>query len=344
MIAPSLQQELQEVPTSVSTNTFPASSHPIASTSSDHLLHIATMIEGPYKHFEWAPDGDSFAISISPGGPINLIDANTLETIWSADLCANGIAFNRLGKQISIGSCDEDAILILDSADGRTMSKLYDESGLCHHPWYVEYGKDEETLISGTGFPGLGKDLAYSCTWNLGDGSSEIIIHEQGELDTFVVSDDGNLIAIGLVDPPGDKFRLAKILRISDNEMICLLEGSDISLGPSGEFAVIHEYEKEIISLWDIETCQRIMYFEGDFPRPSTSYSMAFSPNGELFAVGHTSIYLFNTRTGGLLESVNVCELEEHCNIRNLEFNPRGDILVSVDAQRIDFWTVGDEE
>jgi WD40 repeat protein len=323
-------------PTSAPTPTPPL----ISSENAAGLRSVASRQGETFWYVAWAPSGSTLAIAVWDEDSIETTDPSLHESVQISDRCAFSVAFDSAGEQLYLGSCDQDAILVLSAGDGRVLRKLEDEEGSCDEPMFLAVAPGDESLYSASALPGLGKDIAYLCKWDIKSGRATLVVYQRAELETFDVSQDGSLISIGFFDAEGDSYVFSQLRMASTGELLCTFPGAPLAAGPDGNRLALYEYERERVSFWDGKTCEKVLELNRIFPHPSTNYRMSFSPDGELIAIASRDIMLFETETGRLIASRTPCAQRDYCEASLVRFSPDGRRLVSLFPQRIDIWEI----
>ena len=242
--------------------------------------HISTLSKrARLRNFVFSPDGNTL-ISGNSSEKIKVWDINSGEKIKDFNtLSVNSFAISPDGKTIATGGFD--GLYLWELATGTLKAVL---SG--HHRWginSVAYSPDGSTLASGGG------DELF--LWDVESGARKMSIfgHTRG-VAGMALSPDGNILAtssrhkIHLWDVPTGEYR--KLIYVGDWSLI-----SDLAFNPDGN--TLASLEGLQIHLWDITSATHTAalykwYGGGGGSSLTAGYtSIAFSPDGQIFAAGN---------------------------------------------------------
>jgi WD40 repeat protein len=111
-----------------------------------------------------------------------------------------------------------------------------------------------------------------------------------------------------------------------------------VALGPDAQFLITHQMIGAV-SIWSVKTKQQILVGIG-----GTECGMCFSCSEKgLIAIGiNNIIYLYDSNSLELKDSVQLPS-DKHVTIRDLAFNPSGNILVIVGASIVTVWNLDED-
>ncbi|MCT7954352.1 trypsin-like peptidase domain-containing protein [Laspinema palackyanum] len=153
--------------------------------------------------------------------------------------------------------------------------------------------------------------------------------------DAIALSPDGQLLAVGIWDDTDNTAKVQLWDTHTGEAVRTLTHISDgitaVAFSPNSQ--TLASSAKNII-LWNVNTGQVLNTLPGN--SPYSSYSLAFSPDGNRLASSSVElIQLWNSSSG---EQLNRIELSGEHIVNGLIFSPQGNLLLSRTDQGIQFW------
>lgn len=155
-------------------------------------------------------------------------------------------------------------------------------------------------------------------------------IEEQGVAFDFTLSREDLFLIIGLTgvptQPPGSYEDQIHVWNVETGKQVCSIPGAHPLAYASGSqwISITKTYREGEVQLWDAKTCKQV----GVFPETGRKsiYSMSFSPDGELLAIGGKSTFqVWSIPKSKLL--FETTDLPNRVSI--LSFSPDGRFLLS---------------
>lgn len=197
---------------------------------------------------------------------------------------------------------------------------------------YIEFlslSRDGKILVSTNG-EGTIK------VWDIEKGTVRHTFSWTGNLrDAIALSPDGRLLAAGIWDDTDNTAKVQLWDTHTGEAVRTLTHLSDgitaVAFSPNGQ--TLASSAKNII-LWNVNTGEVINTLPGN--SPYSSYSLAFSPDGDRLASSSVElIQLWNPSSG---EQVNRIELTGEHIVNGLIFSPQGNLLLGKSNSGIQFW------
>lgn len=282
----------------------------------------------------WAMDSSAFAIAGSTNnndGPnVFAFNVDAPSPLWSQKLhqpTTFSLTYSLDNKSIVIPY--RAGFGRLDATSGQVI-KGFDEQyatpdKVCFGNLGIEFSPNGKNLIM------LDTALEYGYTtvniWDIAqDQCVGKLVEQSGISFGFDLSKDGIYLALGL-DGIGKYYeQQVHVWNLETQQQVCAFEGSHpVSLTPDGiTIAAVNISNKGEVDLWNRITCQVV----GTFQREGSEslYSLAFSPDGTLLAIGgNNSLEIWHVASGKILFEFN--KLKNR--VSHLAFSPNGLYLVS---------------
>jgi WD40 repeat protein len=270
------------------------------------------------------------------------------------------VAFSPDGKQVASGSFDGTARL-WDAATGKHLRQLADHpagvvslafagkgqqlvsAGVNFRIAEVAGGKEAKPLATGQDtrpvrLSGDGQTAVTECSkgwiqcWDTTTGKEKarLVVKPSGQV--LAISHDGKLLAFQARDEADPAIRMwdvaaKKVLRTLDVETDDETGIRLAAFSPDGKTLALVQEVSRVVSLWDVATGKEIRRLP---PAANQVFSLAFSPNGTLIAVGNwdNSVRVYSTATGK--ETAHLVGHQGHVNA--LAFSPDGKRLASASS------------
>jgi WD40 repeat protein len=196
----------------------------------------------------------------------------------------------------------------------------------CGGGWFAIANPDKNTvLVADTNrFIGLNADyLAFIYQWDLDTGQCKEVLQYYGGFDIFDLNSNGNLLAYG-----GEgKDNAVVIWNIEKQTEVCRTSEADYGhFVPNQNILALIRGSKMVFL--DASSCQELR----ELSISTHGNYLAFSPDGQQFAVAEDSIELRNVSTGEILAQIpypkNVVLLDHKLFSGGLEFSPDGHFLL----------------
>jgi WD40 repeat protein len=270
------------------------------------------------------PDGK---VALSGGDAVRLWDVATGRELRSFGKISghrvSDIAISPDGKTIASSSGTVEPIKLWDAGTGQELRTLAGHPGGILS---IVFSPDGKTLASG------GSDKLIKL-WDAATGREvrSIAGHEK-YIRALAFTPDGR----ALVSTSGDK--TVKLWDVSTGRELRTFEGASLSLAvsavafsPDGERMATSD--ENVIKLWDFDAGRALLTLAG---RAETVNSVAFSPDGKMFASGgnEPTVKLWDVATG---QQVRVLPAGRFV-VSAVAFSPDGKIIAGADRKSIALW------
>jgi WD40 repeat protein len=232
------------------------------------------MLEGRRPFDFHISDGRLILASYSDEGKVNLLDVDAnlpLGTLNVDEGMIGRITFSNDGKLLAVGG---EELKLWDVAK-RRVSAVLDAKWA----WGIDFSPDDKLLAVGLWHGNLQ-------LWDLEKGKiiAELDKSEK-QIRDVAFSPDGRFLAAGAWDSSvkiWDVGQLRKIvtLRKPTKACVCMFV-QDLDFSPDGKLLAAVLFGG-MVQIWDTRGWKEVSTFKG----PSSTYSLSFSPDGELLALG----------------------------------------------------------
>ncbi len=277
-------------------------------------------------------------------GELHAWDISSGESLWSRE--------NGRGGVHSLSFSPDDEALVVGSESGMVAMHAVEDGALL-------WSKEHDAEILQVAFSPDGETIA-SCggdarAWDAHTGGLLYTIEECHE--TLAFSPDGSVLLVGspewparvhlnFIDPAtGEIDREIEQLGGSLVSAAFSLDGGNLATAVSSANA----WHETTISIWDVASAtQRVWTAHG-----TAAHGIAFSPDGELMAVGFAegSIWLWRIRDGAIVYAFLPPATEDECgtwgapgeHLVSVDFSPDGSTVYSMHANAcVRSWSVSD--
>jgi len=277
---------------------------------------LRTLPAGPVRTVAFSPDGRTLAASAGVAGQeIKLWDVesgNELHTLEGHSNWINSVVFSPDGQTLASGSVD-NTVRLWDVASGRQLRAL---TGHTNQVESVAFSPDGRLLASASW------DLTVKL-WDVASGEELVsLTGHAGWVTSVAFSPDGTMLASG----SGDQMRLWRI------ESGAATTEPTPALSPSASIATPIPLSESALSPDNIERVAQLQFLEIDNVK-----QIAWSPDGQLLAIGTYHIYFYDAQT---LEQIYVIDSLQWVN--SIAFSPDGTMLASASmGDGVQLWEVG---
>lgn len=273
---PTLNIKPTTIPLSLQGTSIPFTEDVITLDNIDQVVQLARWGNGIPNQVEHSPDGKYLAIASTVG--IFLYETETYSQIGSFENYPNGVS------------------VIKFSPDGKLLATVMGKS------------------LNGAQFEII----------SIPDGDKVSEIYEDVKKVAF--SPDGKRIAIAVCAGEHCSTPIIKIFN-SEMKLLSSFEESGrpgtLIFSPDGKLLGVQT--QRIASIWVLEKVESIFQY-GPAPIQSTPFDLAFSPNGEQFAIGtYSDIRMYSTGSSELLHTMK--EDNQYRQFFCVEFSPDGNLL-----------------
>lgn len=149
---------------------------------------------------------------------------------------------------------------------------------------------------------------------------------------SLAFSPDGSLLAAG--DGEGK----ASIWRVSDGSLLHTLDGGVVAFAPGGDLIATARKGSPDIRIWNARSGEPDRTLAMGEPSKGVPKTLAFSPDGHLFAAVGQEIHLWSWPEGRLIRSVATANKP----IGGITFAPNSRLIASLYSNQIRLWQVSD--
>jgi WD40 repeat protein len=296
----------------------------ITSENASSLSEKSNWEREGFTDFAWSFDSVIIALFNPYDGGISLYKFPSLELKWSSEKWVRDVMFINDHKVLIAADVDDECISFIDIIDGHISSQIVDKECGSFTPDGLLIDDSTGTLFGGVGLAILGPDLTRIYHWDIQHAQClGLFVEHRGELNSLSLSPDGAILLVGLFDTGDPYVAQTYLYDVASREPKCWFKAEDATISPRGDIVAVVDHESESLKFYDPDTCSMITELPSFFPRPITSYELAFSPNGDLLAIGYDSVRIFDTSSGEL-----IVELGSIDRILAIGFSPNGRYLL----------------
>lgn len=318
----------------ISTPTLLPSQPSSSLVSTQNVAQIDVSKDREWKVYDinaiaWSMDSSMFAIA----GRENSADSNF--GVYAYDINSSAkLWFSETYVPFSLAYSPDNQIIAvpyfagfssLDAVTGAgNKSTLYQE-GECFGDQQIAFSPDGTKIITLSTVPQYRTTMIYM--WDIkADRCFGMLAEEQGVAFHFSLSRDGHLLALGLRDIGNNLEQQVHVWDTEQKKLICSFAGTQpISLTLDGNMIAAGSIDKPgDVGFWDAKTCQPLDVLH--LQEANGPFSMDFSPDGKLLAIGGTNtMQIWDAANRKLL-----FKSEKLPNIvKILTFSPSGQLLLS---------------
>lgn len=283
----------------------------------------------------WSRDNEMFAMAGEENGDFGIYAyrVNGAERLWSQELRNTPftLAFTPNSQTIFVPLLGGSTFFI-DEANGQVVRELdYDVSMPCFGGMKAAFSPDGMKLFTlSTDF----NDTTTIYVWNMETNQcDQTFLKDQGVSFGFELSNDGQLLVLGLRDIPISEGQAGRqyqqqieVWNVMASKKICTFnDASPVTLNPHGNIVAASNVNKEgEVDLWDTKACKLLYMLNRQGQKGP--FSTAFSRDGKLLVVGGSdTIQVWDVANRTLLFESN----ELPSRVKILAFSPDGHFLLS---------------
>jgi WD40 repeat protein len=320
--------------------------HFISTENVEHMSQLKQWKTYDVNTMTWSTDSSKFAIagkenSADSDFGVYAYDINHPQALWfSKTYVPFSLAYSPDDRLLAVPALGLD---LLDANTGESIKKIPYQKG-CIGTQAIKYDSAGSRIFT------LGTVPEYRTTtvyiWDaVVDDCLGVLPEEQGIAFGFELSRDNRFLVMGLSDVGKELEQQVHVWDIGERKLICSFKGAQpIAFASDGGIIATGNVDKlGDIDLWDAKSCQFLdsLHHEESAGR----YSMDFSPDGELLAVGDSNaIQIWDVENKKLLFTSD--RLPNYVKI--LAFSPDGRFLLSEtdkttveDKAIVTLWGVG---
>jgi WD40 repeat protein len=285
------------------------------------------------RRIDYAPDGTRLATWSVTLSQIQVDDGSLINTLTQHIGSAKELEFMPDGNNLAIGSYDH-SIYIRRVSDGALHKRFYSNDGAITA---LDVSSDGAILVSGSA-----ESLVR--IWNVDDGSSIGTTGLSGfEIEHISISHD-NQYAISSIWDGG-----LALWRVEDGALMESGFGfggapfQPVTFSPT-EMVFATMVNENGLGLWSSFDVFKVPQQSLTGPTEFWAQSLAYSPDGNLLAVGGgDQVWIWRIADGALVLQLDEA-FSENAGIEQVEFSPDGKLLAAISSWKIYLWNLSDGE
>lgn len=327
----------------------------LVNNETTHTIHLPLLLAewdmGDIKETAWSPESNFFAVNYfshkenKANNHLCLYEVSTFEKLWEEENSKSmSLRFTHDGKLLVEPHTFPPILSLRDRESGQLIKQLESDGTLCKGGGQLILpGSSENTfLVADTrDLIGLNTNNVVSIMeWDIEANRCKKIIQYRGDFDIFDTNSGGTLLAYGGLIEDNSII----IWDIGQQEEICRVPAVDYGRFVPGK-DIIAIFRDQKMLFFDTSTCQTI----NELSFTTIGTNLAFSSDGERFAVANESILVVDTDTGTTLTKIPYPEDANPYNSKllssGIEFSPDGKYLLlafstGAYSGRIQLWQI----
>ena len=316
--------------------------------SKENAVNLSLIQEWQLKYvnaIDWAMDSIAFTVAGGNSDKNNDPDMYTYnisksEVIWSSKALGGGRLTYHPNNQV-IAVPYFEGISFFDAITGQKVRQI-DHNSIkekqCIGLYGIEFTPDGSKIITLDTQGDYGGTTSIYIWDATTDQCLGTLVEEVGITFDFELSRDGHFLVLGLAgalsEIPGVLEPQVRVWNIVTQQLICRFKGArPVAFSLNGSLIAAANVDNNgEVDLWDAKSCQLLETLHRE--EEENPYSMDFSPDGQLLAIGGENTFqIWAVANRTLLFESN--ELKDHVDI--LAFSPDGRFLLSkTDRSSID--------
>lgn len=304
------------------------------------------------ENITWAMDSSSFAVLGKEkdddifGVYMYRTSAAGKDWFHKADISLD-LAFSPDNQVIAIPIFPSRNLILLNQNTGDLIKEVsYYMQPSCFGLEQIRYSPDGKKIFSLDEFGYIGHEYSEIYVWNVEiEQCQGTLIREQGSAFDFELSQDGDVLVLGLSSIGRNAEQQVHVWDIGKQKLTCSFPGGrPVSFTFKGDIIAAKNVNKqEDVDLWNAKSCKFIATIHS--PTITKVYSVDISPDGKLLAIGDSGAF----QVWDIASRKFIFESEKLPSaVKRVAFSPDGKFLLTEtdrvsanDKATITLWSIG---